>query len=68
MKTSAHAVDGVVPFSAVDGSPLRGGFVERLARGGRRVFARERYVLDGSLPDEGVRSSQIEAMERKGRG
>lgn len=52
MKTSAHAVAGVVPFSAVDGSPLRSGFVERLARGGRRVFARERYVLHGSLPDE----------------
>jgi hypothetical protein len=51
MEIGAHAVAGVVPFSALDGWPLRSGFVERLPGSGRRVFARERYVLDGAVPD-----------------
>lgn len=51
MEIGAHAVAGVVPFSAINGSLLRSGFVERLPRSGRRVFARERYVLDGAVPD-----------------
>jgi hypothetical protein len=51
MKIGAHAVAGVVPLSAINGWPLRGGFVERLPGSGWRVFARERYVLDGAVPD-----------------
>lgn len=52
METSADAVARSLPFGAVDGSPLRRGFVERLAAEGRSVFARERYVLEGAVPDQ----------------
>jgi hypothetical protein len=51
MEVSKYAVAGVVPLSAINGWPLRSGFVERLPGSGRRVFARERYVLDGAVPD-----------------
>jgi hypothetical protein len=51
VEIGAHAIAAVVPLWAINGWPLRSGFVERLPGCGRRVFARERYVLDGAVPD-----------------
>ena len=38
-------------FAAVDGAPLRTGFVENIHPDGPTVFAHEQYVVNGALPN-----------------
>lgn len=50
MQISAETVGVQVPFAPLGRSSLRRGFVERLPGRGR-VMARERYVVEGGVPD-----------------
>src|ERR671914_1418007 len=38
-------------LAPLDGAPLRSGFVENIHPNGPKVYARERYVLNGAAPN-----------------
>ncbi len=42
---------GHIAFSAVDGAPLRSGFVQNIHANGPNVYAHEIYQLNGAEPD-----------------
>ena len=48
----------------VAGAPLRSGFVQNIHANGPKVYARERYVLNGSSRERGIRGAAARAPVR----
>lgn len=49
MESSVRSVTEERAFAPVGGAPLAGGSVERLPAASSRIFARERYLLEGAV-------------------